>query len=273
MLNHTHRPSRAGAIALATTALWLTQLFLFPHTVVGQTQRDGTMRVALAGRRDLDSLANVAAKQAADPTRDQASRARSSSTASAIRARLQDGDFRVGDRIVLYVRGDTSLTNTFPVREGVVLKLPNLPDIPLTGVLRSEAEGHIRATIATVFRDPEVKVATLVRLGVLGQIVRPGYYQLTSDQLLSDALMTAGGPTPTANPDQIVVRHAGDILWTADNVRDFLAGGATLAELDLHSGDEILVQERERRDWSTFVQIGGTVSGIILAIVLANRRH
>src|SRR5437879_9398832 len=149
----TLRPVRAGAISIATAALWLTQLFLFPHKAVGQTQRDGAMRVALAGRHDLDSLAAVAAKQAADPTRDQAERARNSSTASAIRARLQEGDFRVGDRIVVFVRGDTALSNTFLVREGVVLKLPSLPDISLMGVLRSEAEGRIRQTIATYLRD------------------------------------------------------------------------------------------------------------------------
>lgn len=265
------RPPRARAIGLATSALWLTQLFLFPHIAVGQAPRDASARIALAGRHDLDSLASVAAREAADPTRDDAARARSSSAASAIRTRLQEGDFRVGDRIIIYVRGDTALSNTFAVHEGVVLKLPNLPDIALTGVLRSEAESLIRTTIARYLRDPQVKVGTLVRIGVLGQVLRPGYYQLGTDALLSDALMTAGGPTPAANPDRTIVRHGADVLWPADAVRDFIASGATLAQLDLHSGDEIIVQERARRDWSTIASVGAAISGVIFSIIYATR--
>jgi protein involved in polysaccharide export with SLBB domain len=165
------------------------------------------------------------------------------------------------------------LSNTFAVREGVVLKLPNLPDISLMGVLRSEAEERIRKTIAAYLRDPEVQVSSLVRVGILGQMVRPGYYQLPSDALLSDALMAAGGPAPTASPDRIVVRHGGDVLWTEDNVRDFLAGGATLAQLDLHSGDEILVQERDRHDWATMAQIAATLSGVVFGLIYLTRRR
>jgi protein involved in polysaccharide export with SLBB domain len=272
MSNFTRRPSRAGAIGLATAALWLTQLFLFPHIAVGQMPREN-VRIALAGRKDLDSLADVASKQAADPTRDEASRQRSSNTASAIRARLQEGDFRVGDRIIVYVRGDTSLSNTFSVREGVVLKLPNLPDIPLMGVLRSEVEAKVRDAVAHYLRDPDVRVGSLVRIGVTGQVVRPGYYQMAADMLLSDALMTAGGPTPLASSDKIIVRRGSQDLWDAENVREFMASGATLAQLDFHSGDEILVQEKTRRDWVTISQIVAAMSGAVLGFVYLTRKH
>ena len=58
--------------------------------------------------------------------------------ADALRARLRDGDFRGGDRIVLSVRGDSALTDTFTVHPGRTLRLPNLPELPLQGVLRAE---------------------------------------------------------------------------------------------------------------------------------------
>jgi len=181
-------------------------------------------------------------------------------------------DFRVGDQVAIYVRGDTALSNTFTIHDGVVLKLPNLPDISLAGVPRAEAEGRIRGVIATFLRDPEVRVSTLVRVGVLGQVVRPGYYQLQTDALLSDALMAAGGPTPVANPDNTIVRHGSETLWHSDRVRDFLASGATLAQLNLHSGDEILVQERGRRDWTTIAQVATALSGVVFGVLYATNR-
>jgi protein involved in polysaccharide export with SLBB domain len=244
---------------------------LSPRVILAQSMRDAGFSVAQAGRRALDSLANVAARDAADPKRNDEDRARSASTALAIRTRLREGDFRVGDHIELFVRADTALSKTFTVREGTVLVLPNLPEIPLRGLLRSEAEARIRSTIATYFRDPDVKVNMLVRVGVLGQVVRPGYYQLATDALLSDALMAAGGPLPTASSDRVTVRHAGAILWEPANVREFLASGATLAQVDLHSGDEIVLEERKRRDWMMITQILVAVAGASVSVLYAVR--
>jgi hypothetical protein len=52
-----------------------------------------------------------------------------------------------GDHIVLTVPTDSALSDTFVVRaggsDGPVLRLPNLPEIPLRGVLRSELKPHL----------------------------------------------------------------------------------------------------------------------------------
>lgn len=272
MMTPPSRPSRARAIGLCTVLLWLIQLFALPNIAVGQTQRDGTARTWLAARHDLDSLATAADQQATNPSLPESDRARSSSTASAIRTRLREGDFRTGDRLVLSVRGEAALTDTFSVRDSVMLKLPNIPGIPLKGVLRSEVEGRLTERLAAYFRDPAVRVSTLVRIGVLGQVLRPGYYQIAADVPLSDAIMAAGGPTPAASPDRTIVRHGSQTLWSAHDVRDLLAAGATLAQLEIHSGDDIVIEEGGRRDWSALSQVGATVSGIMLSIVYMLRR-
>lgn len=271
MANDTRRPSRARAIAFAA-ALVVSQLFPLPAVAHAQAASNGSLRVSQAGRPYLDSLASAAARDAADPKRNEAERTRSANTASSIRARLQEGDFRVGDHIEVFVRGDTALNNTFSVREGVVLALPNLPEISLAGLLRSEAESRIRSTIATYLRDPDVKVNMLIRVAVLGQVVKPGYYQLASDALLSDALMAAGGPLPSAGSDNLTVRHGGKILWEKERVRDFIAGGATLAQIDLHSGDEVLLEPTSHRDWMMISQIAAAVTGVAVSVLYATRR-
>ncbi len=266
------RRSRPRVIILCTSFLWLIQLFVHPNTVVGQTQRDGTTRPWLAGRHDLDSLATAAEQEATDASRPAADRARSASAASSIRSRLQDGDFRVGDRLVLSVRGEAALTDTFTVRDGLVLKLPTVPDVSLKGVLRSEVQERVAQRVSEYYRDREVRVTTLVRIGVLGLVTRPGYYQLAIDSPVSDALMAAGGPTAMAAPDRAVVRHGGLTLWNEDQLREMLAAGATLAQLGIHSGDDILVQERGKRDWSTLAQVSAAVSGLVVSILYIVRR-
>jgi polysaccharide export outer membrane protein len=266
MTTSPSRPSRARAISRCVTILWLIQLFASPNIAVGQSQRDGTARTWLAARHDLDSLAAVADQQATNASLAESDRVRSSSTASAIRTRLREGDFRIGDRLVLSVRGEPALTDTFTVRDSIMLKLPNIPEIPLRGVLRSEVEGRLMESIATYYRQPTVRVTTLVRIGVLGQVLRPGYYQIAADAPLSDAIMAAGGPTPMASPDNTIVRHGSQTLWNAREVRDQLASGATLAQLEIHSGDDIVMEEGTHRDWMTLTQAGAGVTAAFFSI-------
>ncbi len=56
-----------------------------------------------------------------------------------LRRRLVEGDFRAGDAIVVEVRGDSLLNDTFrvPPRE---LVLPGIDPIDLTGILRDELD-------------------------------------------------------------------------------------------------------------------------------------
>ncbi|HVX39481.1 MAG TPA: SLBB domain-containing protein [Gemmatimonadaceae bacterium] len=183
-----------------------------------------------------------------------------------------DQVFHVGDRVVISVQGESALTDTFTVREGLVLKLPTLPDINLAGVPRSDVQSRIARAVSEYYRDREVHASTLVRIGILGQVLRPGYYDLSVDATLSDALMVAGGPTAAANPDRIVVRRAGATMYASERVRDMLAGGTTVADAALRSGDELFVQDRQSHDWSQFAQIAATLGSLAISILYAVRR-
>src|SRR5688572_12189550 len=115
--------------------------------------------------------------------------------ASLIRYRLDHGDFREGDRIVVTVPGTGGFSDTLVVRSGKRLQLPQMADLSLDGVLRSELTPQLSTYIAKYLRDPLVRANPLVRVGVLGSVTRPGYYYVAADSPLSDLLMSAGGPT------------------------------------------------------------------------------
>ena len=112
----------------------------------------------------------------------------------------------------------------------------------------------------------------LVSIGVLGQVTRPGYYQLPADALLSDALMAAGGPTSTANPDKMTVRRGGRTLFDARTVQEMVATNATLEALALRSGDDVMIEERQQRNWSTVAQVSGVVTSVLFSVLYLARR-
>jgi len=199
-----------------------------------------------------------------------------SAVGQAQRDATPDQAFQVGDRIVISVQGEPALTDTFTVREGLILRLPTLPDIQLAGVSRSAIQPRVASAVAEYYRNREVHAATLVRIAVLGQVLRPGFYELSVDATVSDALMAAGGPTAAANPDKIVVRRVGATMYSPDRVRELLANGATISAAAIRSGDEIFIQDRQNRDWGSIAQILATVSTVAISVIYVmhnNTKH
>ena len=231
-----------------------------------QVTRDGDVaNPRSTARSDLEARAAAAERAAASTSHSAEEREQKRVEASMIRARLRDGDFRPGDRIVITVRPDSTLTDTFTVSADRTLRFPDQPEIPLHGVLRPELKDHLRAAISRFVRNPSVEAQPLIRLAVLGQVTSPGYYQVTPDFLVSDAIMTAGGPTSGADLTRTTVRRGDATLWDRGQLRTAIVDGATLERLALRSGDEIIVGEK-KRNWDTILRTASIVSGIALSV-------
>jgi hypothetical protein len=163
-----------------------------------------------------------------------------SEEAELIRSRLKDGDFQVGDQIVLTVVGQTTLTNTFTVTEGPILVLPGLTEpLSLKGLLRSELPDALQKHIGMYIRNPQIQVQSNIRLAIFGQIANPGYIVAPSEKLLTDVLMQAGGPTSGAKQKDIRIKREGETIWSGDALQDAIVQGRTLDQLNLRAGDEI----------------------------------
>jgi protein involved in polysaccharide export with SLBB domain len=190
-------------------------------------------------RRDLEARA---AQLERDPRR--------RAEAAAIRARLREGDFRVGDAIVLNVVGVPAFSDTFPVRAGRVIQLPEVAPIPLVGVLRTELEPHLGRQIARYVINPRVEAYSLVRVAVAGAVARPGFYEVRPDAPVSEAVMSAGGFAAQADATKLSVRRAGQMVISEADLRSAVAMGATLDDLSIRPGDELRVGERPQRNWA-----------------------
>jgi protein involved in polysaccharide export with SLBB domain len=191
--------------------------------------------------------------------------------AAAIRTRLRDGDFRVGDAIVLHVVGVTQFSDTFPVRAGRVLQLPEVAPIPLGGVLRTELQPHLRRHIGRYVINPTIDAYSLVRVAVAGAVARPGFYEVRPDAPVSEAVMSAGGLAPAGDATKMSVRRAGRMLIRDTDLRSSVATGATLDDLSIHPGDELHVGERPRRNWLEVARTAAYVIALATGLWAAGR--
>lgn len=190
-----------------------------------------------------------------------------------LRTRLQKGDFQDGDRIIVKVLGTAGMTNMMPandtvtLRAGKLLPLPQMGEVPLDGVLRSELTEKLSAHIGKFLQDSRVRVTPLVRMAVLGQVRVPGYLYTPADALLSDVVMKAGGPLPTADVGNMVIRRDGKIIWNAQDTRTALSDGLTVDRLHLRAGDELYVDDiKGGIPWGAIFQVVGPLLTVVYGI-------
>ena len=184
-----------------------------------------------------------------------------------VQQRLASGDFNVGSRILILVQGDTIYSDTFTVRTGRVLLLPSLPPLSLEGVLRSESDSVIGAYLAKYLRNPEVEIVPLMRLGILGGVVSPGYYDVPSQTLLSDIVMSAGGLGATGDMKRTKVFRGNEEIMDPKAVNLAIANGSTLDLMNLQSGDNVNIGVQNPQATLNKVQIITALLAIPLMIV------
>jgi hypothetical protein len=196
-----------------------------------------------------------------------AARTKSKLLAAGIRNRIANGDFQAGDRIVLTYVSDIRHSDTLVVRNGPILMLPANATLPLSGVLRSELANKIETELLKYVRAEQVEVTPLTRVGVLGEVVHPGYFALRSDVPLAEAIMLAGGPTVTADVERSVIRRGSQELRASDETRQAITKGSTLDQLGLSAGDELVVGRK--RDFLTgaMIPLVGAIASLTAVFV------
>jgi protein involved in polysaccharide export with SLBB domain len=158
-----------------------------------------------------------------------------------IRERLEQGDFRPGDRIVLQIVGEKQTAEMLVVDGDGTISLPGMPPVPLSGVLRSELQEHLEREIGRFIREPTIRTQALIRLSMEGAIGRPGFYVVPAGALLEDVIMQAGGPGPNSDLDKVQIERNGVVLLFGPQVREAFAEGLSVDQLNLRAGDQIVV--------------------------------
>jgi len=174
--------------------------------------------------------------------------------------------FQAGDRILLRVEGDSVLSDTFTVVKGPALRLPNIGEISLANVARADVETYLARELGHYINDLTVEARALIRISVMGEVDRPGFYAVPIDLVLPDALMLAGGATPDARIDRLKVVRGKSELLSEGALQEAIARGATLDALGMRAGDQIQVPRAQHDPESKWRIAGIIVTGVAAAV-------
>ena len=114
-----------------------------------------------------------------------------------------------GDQLSVRVWGQDSMSARARVRPDGRISLPFLDDVEAAGVTPSALGKRIQARLKEYVVNPVVTVSLEdlrpVVVSVLGEVARPGQYPLEQGSGVLQALAAAGGMTPFADKDWILV--------------------------------------------------------------------
>jgi protein involved in polysaccharide export with SLBB domain len=215
---------------------------------------------AVRTRADLERLLVEYDAAVASPAYSEGVKRSIRTEAQRVRERLERGDFNVGDRVYVFIQGESNYPDTVLVEPGPMVALEPFGQVSLAGVLRSELTDHLTQELARFIRMPVVRADALMRVAVLGGVGRPGFYTMPAETLLGDLLMTAGGPAPNANLEDLRIERAGIALYDEDVTQEALRAGLTLDQMNLEAGDQIVVPTRSTSSrLTTIISIAGAI--------------
>ena len=189
-----------------------------------------------------------------------------------LRSRLRNGDFEVGDRVILSYDGvGLQRNDTLVLQAQKLLRLGEpMGDLRLEGVLRSELADSVSNRVSRYFKNIVIRVVPLIRVSISGAVRAPGFYYARPDMPLGDVIMRSGGQDQSADLDNSVVKRGANVLWNAEDVRAALRDGVTLEGLNMDPGDEIVVGTRSASSfWPKAAQYGlPLLSAVLLQLLL-----
>jgi protein involved in polysaccharide export with SLBB domain len=149
-----------------------------------------------------------------------------------------------GDTLTINIWGGMTQGITRVIdRDGRVL-IPDAGSLDVGGLPLSKAEALIQGALARQYRDVQssVTVSQLrsVRVYVVGDVQRPGGYDISSLATPLSALYAAGGPTSVGSL-RIARHYRGDQLIEDVDLYDFLLHGIRTKSARFESGDTLLV--------------------------------
>lgn len=163
-----------------------------------------------------------------------------------------DAGYRMGpgDVLVLILTGDVEQAHTLEVnREGFIV-IPQVGQIYVANLTLDQLDDLLYARLGRVYSGVrrgagatttfKVTVARLRRnqIFVVGEVTRPGSYQVSAAGTTLSALYAAGGPTEQGSFRRILIRRGNTLVDSVD-LYDFLLEGNGRSDVRLQNGDVV----------------------------------
>lgn len=154
-----------------------------------------------------------------------------------------------GDTIEVIVYGEGDLSRTVTVKPDGAVSLPLLGEVKAAGRTTTQFAADLVRLYTKYLRQPSVSVTVrefrVDRIYILGQVIRPGEYQLRPTAGILEVLASAGGPTIRADLAKVVVIR-GRTEAVQLNLLEAFATSRNL-EVKLLAGDVLFIPETDKR--------------------------
>jgi polysaccharide export outer membrane protein len=164
--------------------------------------------------------------------------------------------YRLGPRDVLGISVwgfDELQINEMVVRDDGIIAFPLIGEIEVGGQTPGEVTKNITTRISEYIREPIVTVNVIkmrtTRVYVLGEVPRPGTYELEKQHNLLDAIGAAGGYTKEAAKKKIYIIQKGNMNKPVKvDLLKLMKQGDMSQNRELSEGDLVYVTSNHRLD-------------------------
>ena len=167
-----------------------------------------------------------------------------------------------GDQIEIAIFGEPDLTRTVAIKPDGVIALPLVNQVKASGKTAAQLEAELTRLDAKYLRKPSISIIVrqfrMDRVYVMGEVSKPGRYDLTDDMTVLDALTLAGGPTDKGNLDGLQVGRVenGKTKTIPIKGAQLIQGKDGAKNLSLQNGDLVFVPRRGMNLLDILQQIG-----------------
>lgn len=169
-----------------------------------------------------------------------------------------------GDEVVIDIWGTSQNTIRQQISPDGTINIEKIGPVNLNGMTVAEANNYMKKVLGKTYSGLDTPDGTLeirltlgnartIQINVMGEVVQPGTYALSSFSTVFHALYRAGGVNNIGSLRNVQVTRNGKNVATVD-VYEFIMKGKTQDDIRLQEGDVIIVPAYE-----ALVQISGNV--------------
>jgi len=154
-----------------------------------------------------------------------------------------------GDQVEISIFGEPDLSRTVTIKPDGTIALALINEVKASGMTTSQLESELAKMYAKYLKTPSVSVVVkefrIDRVYLLGQVNKPGDYQLRQNVGIFELLASAGGPTNRADLAKAVVIRGKTETIKLDLVNAFAKNQTP--DVKIQADDVLFIPEADRR--------------------------
>lgn len=155
-----------------------------------------------------------------------------------------------GDEVIIDIWGASQNTIREEISPDGTINIQDLGIVNLNGMTITEASDFLKRELSKIYSDSQNSIqvtlgnARSISINVMGEVLVPGTYQLSSFSTVFHALYSAGGVSEIGSLRNIQVVRNGENIATVD-IYDFIMRGQIQDDIRLQEGDVVIVPPYE----------------------------